>query len=95
VINPLHQVLGSLTKPDVDFTPVKTMWNNLEVFEKELKTRGTKFFGGDQPVMLDYMIWPWFERFEPFAIFCKELKVPKERFPTLVGFNGILFSLFT
>ncbi|XP_070566435.1 glutathione S-transferase omega-1-like [Ptychodera flava] len=28
----------------------------------ELKNRGTKFFGGNQPGMLDYNMWPWFER---------------------------------
>ncbi|CAL8082792.1 unnamed protein product [Orchesella dallaii] len=35
----------------------------LEVFEKELERRSTKFFGGsEKPGMLDYMIWPWMER---------------------------------
>jgi glutathione S-transferase len=34
----------------------------LDLFEEELKKRGTKFFGGAKPGMLDYMIWPWCER---------------------------------
>lgn len=34
----------------------------LDLFEKELKSRNTKFFGGSKPGMLDYMIWPWCER---------------------------------
>jgi len=35
----------------------------LEIFEQELTSRRTTFFGGDQPLMLDLMIWPWFEMF--------------------------------
>lgn len=35
----------------------------LDIFEAELKKRGTAFFGGNkEPGMLDYMIWPWCER---------------------------------
>lgn len=34
----------------------------LDEFEAELKKRGTTFFGGEEPGMLDYMIWPWCER---------------------------------
>nr|ATY49606.1 glutathione S-transferase [Bradysia odoriphaga] len=36
--------------------------NGLDEFETELKKRGTSFFGGKEPGMLDYMIWPWMER---------------------------------
>lgn len=43
--------------------------NGLKPFEDELERRGTPFFGGDKPVMLDYMIWPWIERVP--AIKCK------------------------
>ncbi|XP_076170173.1 pyrimidodiazepine synthase [Ptiloglossa arizonensis] len=31
-------------------------------FEEELKIRGTTFFGGTQPGMLDILMWPWVER---------------------------------
>ncbi len=40
----------------------------LKIFEKELARRGTEFFGGNQPAMLDYMIWPWIERLPAFKI---------------------------
>ncbi|KAL8581125.1 hypothetical protein ACOMHN_033573 [Nucella lapillus] len=34
------------------------------IYERELNKRlpHGPFFGGDQPAMADYMIWPWFER---------------------------------
>lgn len=35
----------------------------LDVFEQELIKRGTPYFGGQQIGIVDYMIWPWFERF--------------------------------
>uniref|UniRef100_A0A1B6KGV6 Glutathione transferase n=1 Tax=Graphocephala atropunctata TaxID=36148 RepID=A0A1B6KGV6_9HEMI len=38
------------------------MVRELLEFDKELASRGTKYFAGQEPGMLDYMIWPWFER---------------------------------
>lgn len=33
-----------------------------------LSKRNTVFYGGDSISMFDYMIWPWFERLEPFQL---------------------------
>lgn len=41
---------------------IKELATALDIFEEELKKRGTKFYGGSKPGMLDYMIWPWCER---------------------------------
>lgn len=35
----------------------------LNSYEEELKKRATKYYGGDNPNIFDYAIWPWFERF--------------------------------
>ncbi|XP_010182197.1 PREDICTED: glutathione S-transferase omega-1 isoform X3 [Mesitornis unicolor] len=40
----------------------------VEQFSKVLLKRNTVFYGGDSVSMLDYMIWPWFERVEPFQL---------------------------
>jgi len=45
--------------------------------EVELKRRGTPFFSGSEPGLLDYAIWPWFER----------LPVLKLTFPGLYDFE--------
>lgn len=31
---------------------------------QDLKNKKTKFFGGNSITMVDYMIWPWFDRLE-------------------------------
>ncbi|NWR03240.1 GSTO1 transferase, partial [Paradoxornis webbianus] len=36
--------------------------------EEVLAKRNTLFYGGDSISMVDYMIWPWFERLEPFQL---------------------------
>ncbi|XP_010162452.1 glutathione S-transferase omega-1, partial [Antrostomus carolinensis] len=36
--------------------------------EEILSKRNTVFYGGDSISMIDYLIWPWFERLEPFQL---------------------------
>lgn len=67
----------------------------LVVYEEELKRRCTKFFGGDSPGMLDYMMWPWCERFDSLKYtFEQKFELSPERFPTLVGPIGFLIMSF-
>lgn len=57
----------------------------LDLFEKELKSRNTKFFGGSKPGMLDYMIWPWCERTEMFKFMLGDkYELDKVRFAELL-----------
>lgn len=52
---------------------------DVSAFEAEIKQRfiklnedlvkkKTKFFGGDSITMIDYMMWPWFERLEVYGL---------------------------
>ena len=54
----------------------------MDIYEKELKTRGTKFFGGSKPGFVDYMMWPWVERIDiyPFILGDKYEELDKNRF---------------
>jgi hypothetical protein len=43
-------------------------------------------FTGDVPGMLDYMIWPWFERIDAFKIVAPDrFVVPTDRYKKLVN----------
>ncbi|EEZ99479.1 pyrimidodiazepine synthase [Tribolium castaneum] len=57
---------------------------HLEVFERDLAARGTTFFGGDKPGMVDYMLWPWGERAGTIAIaHGAQLPFGSDQFPCL------------
>lgn len=60
----------------------------LEEFEKELEKRGTPFFSGEKPGMVDFMMWPWTERSKmPALINDEEFTFPKEKYPKLVAWR--------
>jgi len=46
---------------------ITEMNTTLDIFEAELKSRGSKYFSGTKPGFLDYMIWPWCERTDAFS----------------------------
>ncbi|KAH6928914.1 hypothetical protein HPB50_021646 [Hyalomma asiaticum] len=51
-------------------------------FEKELGKRKTTYFGGDQPGLVDYVIWPTFPIARAFSKLYPELKMPAaDEFP--------------
>lgn len=61
--------------------------DGLETFENELIKRGSKFFGGSEPGMLDLMIWPWCERADLLPILAgNQFAMKKDRFKHLVCF---------
>ncbi|XP_065219601.1 pyrimidodiazepine synthase-like [Planococcus citri] len=65
--------------------------NHLVEIEKELVSRGTKYFGGDKPLMVDYMIWPWFERLDVLSyLYGSEAKIPTEKIPNLVNWTSLM-----
>ncbi|NXR08747.1 GSTO1 transferase, partial [Semnornis frantzii] len=56
-------------KDGQDATALKAdIIEKLGKLEEVLCKRNTVFFGGDSISMIDYMIWPWFERLEPFHL---------------------------
>lgn len=64
---------------------VAKIMDDLQEFEQELGTRETSFFGGDNPGMLDILMWPWVERAKALPLFCKQpASFDKDRFPKLM-----------
>ncbi|XP_036366907.1 glutathione S-transferase omega-1 [Octopus sinensis] len=49
-------------KGDETDTLINKMVIQLRYFEEELKQRGGPFFGGKQVSMVDFNLWPWFEK---------------------------------
>ncbi|PSN30060.1 Pyrimidodiazepine synthase [Blattella germanica] len=70
---------------------IEAILKDLETYEKELASRGTVFFGGYTPGMLDYMIWPWFERIEALKVLGGDkLAIPKNRIPKLQNWTKLM-----
>lgn len=72
----------------------KGLFDGLDLFESELKKRGTPFFGGDNPNMLDYTSFPFFERVLALEYFVdqEEFKIKADRFPLLLQWKTALLE---
>jgi len=82
IISTMHKFYTSTSDSRELFNEVL---NGLEVFDKELQKRGTPYFGGQQPGMLDLMIWPWSERANMLKLLRGEQFVlPRDRFAKLL-----------
>jgi len=63
----------------------------LTAYENELKKRNTPFFGGNQPNILDYAIWPWFERIPALKhLIGDKLLFDTQNYPALVAWWNLL-----
>jgi hypothetical protein len=50
---------------------------------------------GDVPGMLDYMIWPWMERFPSYKIVAPEkFVIPKDQLKKLVNYFLISYKMY-
>lgn len=74
-----YKVLGTKGAEQDHITDLMTALKNLE---KILAARETKFFGGDKPAFIDFMIWPWQERLPVLGKF-QTVDVSMTKFPKL------------
>ena len=66
---------------------VSDLHASFKTFEDNLAQRGTKFFfGNKRPGLMDYMIWPWFERMDTLERVKPAAEMKKKQFPKLVSF---------
>lgn len=90
LIKKFDTVIGAMYKVFVNATPepgaIIDIAVKLDAFEAELSSRGSKYFSGDLPGMVDYMIWPWCERADMLGYLIGDrYKLDDERFPKLVS----------
>ncbi|CAB3238043.1 unnamed protein product [Arctia plantaginis] len=66
---------------------VETYHKSLEILQKEIESRGTKFLNGDSPGLVDYTLWPFLERFEALPLIGKtEFAIDKSKYEALVTY---------
>jgi len=95
LIERFNEVITTMYKlylgKNVDKDVFNEALDGLEIFDRELSKRGTPFFGGNQPSMLDLMIWPWCERADILRILKGEQYVlPRDRFSRLLEWKKLM-----
>ncbi|XP_030385559.1 pyrimidodiazepine synthase isoform X2 [Scaptodrosophila lebanonensis] len=69
------------------------LYAGLDIYEKELNLRETAYFGGEAPGMLDYMIWPWCERFPALKYELGfEIVLDPKRFGNLLRWRDLMLD---
>lgn len=83
VVSAIYPVLTC--NPNAPKDAIPNFENALDVFEVELGKRGTPYFAGQHIGIVDYMIWPWFERFPSMKINTEQkYELDTQRFEKLV-----------
>ncbi|CAH0729871.1 unnamed protein product, partial [Brenthis ino] len=66
---------------------VENYHKGLELLQKDLESRGTKFLHGDKPGLIDYTIWPFLERFEALPLLGKaDFAIDKDKYGLLASY---------
>nr|UQS35840.1 glutathione-S-transferase omega 2 [Plodia interpunctella] len=72
---------------------VENYHKGLELLQKEIETRGTKFLNGDEPGLVDYTLWPFLERFEALPLIGKsEFAFDKDKYAALIAYMNVMKS---
>lgn len=85
VSGPMLKIFFNMGNGEVQAKSCEDMKVGMDIFEAEHMKRGTKYFGGNTPGMLDYMIWPWAERLELVQmIMGEDSALSPQRFPRMI-----------
>jgi glutathione S-transferase len=91
IVEAFQQITGSFyalfrSTPENVAELANTYFTKLEKFEKILAQSGKPYFRGDKVGMVDYMIFPWFERLPLLKeLFGSALTFPEDKLPTLAA----------
>ncbi|XP_045191381.2 pyrimidodiazepine synthase-like [Mercenaria mercenaria] len=78
IVTPFYK-MASTQSPEA----LQELMTGLNVLEDELKLRGQKFFGGEKPMLIDFMIWPHMERVVGMGQINDKVAIKPDRFPFL------------
>ncbi|KAH8286483.1 hypothetical protein KR054_009853, partial [Drosophila jambulina] len=89
VVSAVYPVLTC--NPNAPADALKKFEDALDVFEQELAKRGTPYFAGQTIGIVDYMIWPWFERFPSMKINTEQkYELDANRFAKLLKWRDLV-----
>ncbi|EDV50669.2 pyrimidodiazepine synthase isoform X1 [Drosophila erecta] len=89
VVSAIYPVLTC--NPNAPADAIPNFENALDVFEVELGKRGTPYFAGQLIGIVDYMIWPWFERFPSMKINTEQkYELDVKRFEKLLKWRDLM-----
>lgn len=91
VIALYYEVPASLANDTFPVT-LKKYLREMQRYENALEKRGD-FFGGAKPCMVDFMIWPWFERIGVISVVAPETDITEDRFPRLAAWMKRMYEI--
>lgn len=81
-----YRLVYEVNSDEINAELLTKFYAELANFEAELTKRGLTFFAGSKPGILDYSIWPWFERFTILSSIIGDKYDFDGKFPRLVSF---------
>lgn len=79
-----YRLVYNVNSDEENDSLLSTFYEEVAVWETEYAKRKTDYFGGSSPGILDYAIWPWFERFGILSAVVGDKYNFDEQFPKLV-----------
>ncbi|XP_047486611.1 pyrimidodiazepine synthase-like [Penaeus chinensis] len=84
VYGPMYKMYSAKGDKQAKTKAFEDFLSGLDLFERELAKRGSTYFGGERPGMLDYMIWPHAERFAMLTMLAGDgYEIPQHRHPNM------------
>ncbi|BFZ12828.1 hypothetical protein BsWGS_15867 [Bradybaena similaris] len=82
-----------LLKPEEIEKVAQDLEKHFKYFEEALAKREGPYFGDKSPAMIDFYIWPMFERFQTFGTRHKKIYIDKSNYPKLAVWLGAMATV--
>ncbi|XP_059179588.1 glutathione S-transferase omega-1-like [Physella acuta] len=83
---------GFMRQPEEREKHLEDFLKHFAFYEGVLSKRGGLFFGGDNPSLIDFYIWPHLERLPLLATFNPKLVIDKAKFPKLAAWYDAMLQ---